>query len=212
MIRFVLIVPVVIAGAVSLAAQQADDPTGNPGGMPAQHPPILPQGHPPMSPPQAPTAPGVVEADPADVSTIDAIIAAYYSIVSGEKGQERDWDRFRSLFAPDARFITPRGGAAPLQLTAEQFIATNRNYFERGGYHERQAAHRTETYGRIAHVFSTYEARRSPEQEPYSRGINSIQLMGDGTRWWIITIMWDYERPDENPIPPHYLPPEPSGS
>jgi hypothetical protein len=34
---------------------------------------------------------------------------------------------------------------------------------------------------------------------------NSFQLLKDGDRWWIVTIYWDSERPD-NPIPPEYLP------
>jgi hypothetical protein len=37
------------------------------------------------------------------------------------------------------------------------------------------------------------------------RGINSFQLMNDGSRWWVVTIFWEAERPD-NPIPARYLP------
>jgi hypothetical protein len=32
------------------------------------------------------------------------------------------------------------------------------------------------------------------------RGINSIQLFHDGTRWWVLGIAWDNERPG-NPLP-----------
>ena len=35
------------------------------------------------------------------------------------------------------------------------------------------------------------------------RGINSIQLVRDGKRWWIASVVWDTERPD-NPIPADY--------
>ncbi len=55
------------------------------------------------------------------------------------------------------------------------------------------------------HVFSTYESRRAKaDEKPFARGINSIQLMQHGGRWWIVTVMWDSERPD-NPIPAKYL-------
>jgi hypothetical protein len=37
------------------------------------------------------------------------------------------------------------------------------------------------------------------------RGVNSIQLFWDGTRWWISGVAWDDERAD-NPIPPELLP------
>jgi hypothetical protein len=55
------------------------------------------------------------------------------------------------------------------------------------------------------HVFSTYESKRAAaDEKPFARGINSIQLMQHGGRWWIVTVMWDQERPD-NPIPAKYL-------
>ena len=58
----------------------------------------------------------------------------------------------------------------------------------------------------MLHAFSTYEARRTPDDaEPFMRGINSIQLFHDGTRWWVVTVFWDAERPG-NPIPAEYLP------
>lgn len=38
----------------------------------------------------------------------------------------------------------------------------------------------------------------------HSRGINSIQLMNDGKRWWIVTIFWQGED-EKNPLPEKYL-------
>src|SRR5438270_3687638 len=40
-----------------------------------------------------------------DVKSPEAILNAVYSVISGGKGQARDWDRMRSLFVPDARLI-----------------------------------------------------------------------------------------------------------
>ena len=34
----------------------------------------------------------------------------------------------------------------------------------------------------------------------FARGVNSIQLMKDGGRWWVVTIFWDAER-EGNPVP-----------
>src|SRR5256885_12467159 len=45
------------------------------------------------------------EANPADVGSMDSIIKAVYAVISGDAGKPRDWDRFRSLFHPDARLI-----------------------------------------------------------------------------------------------------------
>ena len=47
-------------------------------------------------------APAAKEASPVDVGSIDAIMKAVYDVISGGAGQKRDWDRFRSLFHPDA--------------------------------------------------------------------------------------------------------------
>ena len=44
-------------------------------------------------------------ADPRDVESIDAIIAAAYDVISGPAGQKRDWNRERSLFYPGARIM-----------------------------------------------------------------------------------------------------------
>ena len=49
-------------------------------------------------------------------------------------------------------------------------------------------------------MWSSYESRRAPGEAPFARGINSMQLLKDGDRWWIVTIYWDSERPD-NPLP-----------
>ena len=66
-------------------------------------------------------------------------------------------------------------------------------------------ANRVEQFGNIAHVFSTYESRHEKDAATRSRaGINSIQLVKLGDRWWIASIMWDAERPGVT-IPDKYL-------
>ena len=63
-----------------------------------------------------------------------------------------------------------------------------------------------EAFGNIAHVFSTYESKHAKDDaKPFARGINSMQLLRDGDRWWLVTIFWDSEKPS-NPIPSEYLP------
>ena len=147
-------------------------------------------------------------ADPADVASVDAIIGAVYDVISGPAGEERDWDRFRSLFVPDAHLIptalNSEGGAQARVLTVEQFVEGSSRFVETNSFYEREVARRTERYGNIAHAFSTYESRHEPEEEPFERGINSFQLLKDGERWWIVTIYWEAERAD-NPIPAKYL-------
>lgn len=148
-------------------------------------------------------------ANPADVGSIDAIVTALYDVISGPVTKKRNWDRFRSLFSPGARLIPtgPRqgGGYAARVLSAEDYIARVEPFFAKEGFFEKETARRTEGFGQIAHVFSTYDSRHSPEDpKPFQRGINSIQLMNDGNRWWILTIFWQGED-EKNPLPEKYL-------
>ena len=152
----------------------------------------------------------VAAANPADVASIDAIIAAAYDGISGPAGEKRDWERERSLFYPGARLIpTAKPGAnddlAPQMLDVDGFIARVEPYFAEHGFYEKEIARRIEQFGRIAHVLSTYESRHNPDDpEPFMRGINSIQLFHDGTRWWIVTIYWQQESLVD-PIPAKYV-------
>ena len=152
-------------------------------------------------------APGV--ADPKDVATEDAILAALYDVISGPACQHRDWERFKSLFAPGARLI-PTGlnrdrKAVARVETPDEYAAQAKNTLEENGFFEHEVARTGETFGGITHAFSTYESRRKAnDEQPFARGINSIQLLNDGTRWWVVTVYWQAERPD-SPIPPQYL-------
>ena len=153
------------------------------------------------------------EANPADVASIDSIIAAAYDGISGPAGKKRDWDRERSLYMPGARLIPTamKAGAdaidpAPHILDIEGFIARVEPFFDESGFYEKEIARRTEQFGQIAHVWSTYESRHSEDDpEPFMRGINSIQLFNDGKRWWIVSIYWQQENAGA-PIPEKYLP------
>ena len=149
------------------------------------------------------------EADPADVSSIDGIVAAVYDVISGPAGQARDWDRWRSLFMDGARLIpvgrAQDGSVRHRIITPEEYAAGSGPVLERDGFFEQEIGRVQESFGQIAHLFSTYESRRTPDDpRPFARGINSFQLFNDGTRWWVVSIMWDSERPG-NPIPSRYI-------
>lgn len=154
------------------------------------------------------TAPAVPAANPADVATMDSIVAALYDVISGPAGP-RNWDRFRSLFVPGARLIPtgrrPTGEVSSRVLTPDDYAQRAASNFEKNGFFEREISRRTERFGSISHLFSTYESRHAKEDEkPFARGINSIQLMNDGKRWWIVTVFWQAED-DKNPLPAEYL-------
>jgi hypothetical protein len=158
---------------------------------------------PPTQPP-----PTTVAAKTTDVATMDSTVAALYDVISGPAGK-RDWDRFRSLFISGARLIPtsprPTGEVGSRVLTVDEYIQRAGALFEKEGFFEREASRQVERFGNIAHIFSTYESRHAKDDpKPFQRGINSIQMMNDGQRWWIVTIFWQGED-EKNPIPSMYL-------
>ncbi len=118
-----------------------------------------------------------------------------------------------SFFYPGARLIrtVPKkeGGMAATSFSTQDYIDHASVYFEKNGFSEREIARRTEQWGNILQAFSTYESRRdAKDTTPFARGINRFQLFYDGTRWWILTIYWQEERPG-NPLPAEFLPHSP---
>lgn len=149
-------------------------------------------------------------AKPADVASIDAIMAATYDVISGPAGQKRDWDRFRSLFLPGARLIAagPKktGEIAARVFTPDDYAKFGEPYFAKNSFTESELARHTDRFGNIVQIFSTYASRHeAKDPEPFARGINSFQLFFDGTRWWIVTIYWE-EESGANPLPKEFLP------
>jgi hypothetical protein len=142
-----------------------------------------------------------------DVKSIDAIIAALYNVISGEPNTERDWERFRNLFKPEARLIPTRkaetGELTLRALTPEDYIKLFSSRIATG-FFERELHRQTEEYGTIAHVFSTYETKEKKDGPVTNRGINSIQLFKDKDRYYIVNIFWCAEGLGF-PLPEKYL-------
>jgi hypothetical protein len=150
-----------------------------------------------------------IPANSADVSTLDGIVNAVYDVISGDSAQKRNWPRMRTLFIPNGKLIgtgtRPDGTFKYRYMTVEDYISLAGPYLEKHGFFERSISNKTEQFGGIAHVFSTYESRnKRDDAKPFERGINSIQLMYDGKRWWVVEILWASEN-EANPIPEKYL-------
>ncbi len=138
-----------------------------------------------------------------DVNSLDAILREIYKVISGPAG-DRDWQRFRSLFLPQARFTQvgkqPDGSTFVISWSVDEFVRDAGITFAKEPFYENAIVNQSESYGNLTQVFSSYESRHAPSEKPFERGINSIQVINDGTRWWVISIAWDSERAD-NPLP-----------
>jgi hypothetical protein len=144
-----------------------------------------------------------------DVSTLNGIMKAFYETISGPAGQPRQWGRDRTLYIPGIRFVATgvrRDGKPFAKVLDHQGYVDEVNApFVSGGFFESEIHRVTKTFGNIAHVFSTYEARVKQDGPVLERGVNSIELFYDGKRWWIAATAWDSERAN-NPIPKELMP------
>lgn len=144
------------------------------------------------------------------VISIDSTLIALYGVISGEKNEERDWHLFKFLFHPDAKLIpsgkNKDGDFSVRYMSPQDYIDIAGEWLVANGFYEKEISRKVDTFGNITQVFSTYESFHGKDDtEPFMRGINSIQMLYDGNRWWIVNIYWMQETP-ENPIPVSYLP------
>lgn len=160
----------------------------------------------------APAASQTPEPRAEDVATPEAIVEAGYAAIARRPGEPYDWDRFRSLFLPDARLVpnTEQTGGEFRVLTPQQFTdwidsVSNTDAPEDPGFVEEQVHVVVERYGDVAHAFSTYQKHFWGSDEILGRGINSFQLVRHADRWWIAGVVWD-EDSGAGPIPERYLP------
>jgi hypothetical protein len=134
-----------------------------------------------------------------DEDQIGAAVDEMYAMISGPAGP-RDWSRQANCFLPDARqvrtWVDERGRPEMKSMTLHEYSSDTQPFFNANDFYEVETGRRIDRFGNMAHVWSSYEARRSPDDEqPERRGINSIQLFNDPDRGWrIIHMVWDNER------------------
>lgn len=142
------------------------------------------------------------------VSTLDGIIKAYYDVVSVKQGEKPSYERDSMLHIADPQIgissVDKDGKIVLRMMSLKKYHELSDPYLANNGFDEKEISRKVEQFGSIYHVWSTYESRNKPGGEIIERGINSIELFFDGTRFWIITWVFDSERKD-NPIPKEYL-------
>jgi hypothetical protein len=145
------------------------------------------------------------DAKPADVSTIDGIIKAVYDVISGPAGQ-RDWNRFQSLFHKDAYMAAINDKGELRKFTPAQYVQNNAPFFLKYSFIEKELGRTVNEFGNIAQVFTAYEYKAGLTPPETRRGINSIELVKEKGRWFVMSISWDEER-EGTKIPAAYMKP-----
>ena len=137
-----------------------------------------------------------------DVSSIDAIVNAYYNVISGPEGHNYNAERDRSLHAPQA-IITRTSADGVLQ---RHDLATEQEPFTEpyaAGLFEREIGRIVQQYGNLAQVWSTFEIRNTPDGDVVSRGVTSMSLYYHEDRWWIAS--WSTQPEGGEALPEKYL-------
>ena len=134
-----------------------------------------------------------------DEEQIGAAIDNMYDMISGPAGP-RDWSRQLDSFLPESRQVRTSvdepGRPQSLVMGLAEYSANVTPYFAENDFYEVETDRRIDRFGNMAHVWSRYEARRSPDDADVERcGINSIQLFNHPDRGWrIVHMIWDNER------------------
>jgi hypothetical protein len=174
---------------------------------------LFPQmaGKPPASHKHLPHVPiASVAPRPEDVSTIDGIIKAYFDVISGPAGQPRQWGRDATLYIPNVRFVIisddAEGRTTARSMTHTEFVDMSEASLSGKSFYEHEVHRITERVGNIAHVFCTAERSSSLDGPVEGRGIDSLELFWDGSRWWITGAnIWDLNA-SKHPLPADFLP------
>jgi hypothetical protein len=134
-----------------------------------------------------------------DETAIGGVIDEMYAMISGAAGA-RDWSRQANCFLPEARqvrtWVDEHGRAQKKSMSLDDYARDTTPFFAANAFYEVETSRRIDLFGNIAHVWSAYEARRTPDDSDVERrGINSIQLFRDPELGWrIIHMIWDNER------------------
>ena len=146
---------------------------------------------------------------PEDVGSVDGVMRAFYEVTNVPPGGPADWARDRTLYVSWIRFVALSSGAggrpAVSVRTHPEFVEATEPLVKKG-FSEREIFRTTRRYGNMVHVDSTYEFLVGTGNAVPSRGVNSLDLYFDGTRWWVASVMWQSEDA-AHPIPPELLPP-----
>lgn len=129
---------------------------------------------------------------PADGSSPETLLAALNATISGPAGH-RDWTRFRALWLPGARIqfarVDRHGKVTISTLSPEDYIRQDDPYFAAHAFYETTLVQRTERYGNIAQIWTSFALRHTPTGPATQRGVETCQFLFDGQRWWLANLL-----------------------
>ena len=147
------------------------------------------------------------QTDTISVKSIEGITNKMLDFISGEIGQERDWDEFRNLFLPTAQMTSTaqnkNGDTRVSVMNLEEFIRNVGPLYGRDGFEEYAIGFSVDEFNGIANVFQSFYCKNLIGTYE-NRGVNSYQLIYKNNRWWIASTLFTNERTNSQ-LPNKYL-------
>jgi predicted small secreted protein len=119
-----------------------------------------------------------------DVKSLDAIITAYYEVISGSSNDPWQFERDQYIHSKNAVItrLDENGKAESHSLEAEYVpLALS----PKSDFYEKELKRKVSQFGNLGQVWSAFEIRTEPNIASSIRGLNSIQLHFENGRWWI---------------------------
>ena len=119
-----------------------------------------------------------------DVKSVDAIINAYYDVVSGSSSEPWEFERDKYIHSKNA-IITrlDENGKAESHTLEAEYIPIGLSPKE--DFYEKELKRVVSKFGNISQVWSAFEIRTDLKTESNIRGLNSVQLHYENGRWFI---------------------------
>jgi hypothetical protein len=136
----------------------------------------------------------VPPAKPDDVKSPEALVRALHDSVTSSKGK---WDekRLLSLCLPHTLFAYPerdKEGVTHLSvLSIEQIVKSGLDDNKKSDWIERTLTVHIWRHDNIAVAHYNGDARKATDGPVVERGVSICEMMFDGTRWWIVSDIWE---------------------
>ncbi len=131
-----------------------------------------------------------------EFATLENLMAAMYRSVSGpERGLDNELQRL--VFAPDARLTrtgkNDDGSVWRQDMNLDEYEADTREFLAATDFYEIETAQQVMYSAPFAYLLSEYVAKANPAaDEVILEGVNSVQCLFDGARWWVTQLTWNH--------------------
>jgi len=125
-----------------------------------------------------------------------------YAEVSGDTGDQVDWDRVRSFFIEEAVIVLRTSREGSTSFTVDGFIQDFKDFYKspamkESGFKEEVLRLKSEVYHDIAYIAVVYQAQILKSERPPSKGIDFWLLIRKDKEWKVAAVTNELIPPGE---------------